>query len=341
MLSCKVMLQEPIVSHALAVKVQAYLHETLGTNARVRPWNGVQGLPYFLQDAFDIHELQLGDKDILMASARRQRLPLLRTLRTQMDRLAQIAARPVVFATNTLASYERKRLVEQKIPFVVPGNQLYLPDLGIDFREYFRKPSEEVTGFAPATQALFIAALLRKEWQSIWQPTHLVTALGYTTMTLTRAIRELAGAGLITARQEGGARRLQVNHPPAQAWEHATRYLRTPVRRTEWVDGAFVKDFQAPAAGLSALALYSMLAEPPYRIQATSAAQWKRAKEGGARHELVPAPSAVQWQIWSYPPRLLHDTQLVDPLSLALSLKDEPDDRVQQALDELRDKFPW
>lgn len=335
------MLEQPTVVQALAVKVEAYLHETLGTNARVRPWSGVQSLPYFLQDAFDIHELRLGDKDILLASTRRQRLPLLRTLRTQMDKLAQIADRPVVFATNTLASYERKRLVEQKIPFVVPGNQLYLPDLGIDFREYFRQPSEEVTGFAPATQALFIAALLRKEWESLWQPTHLVSALGYTTMTLTRAIRELVGAGLITARQEGGARRLQVNHPPAQAWEHATRYLRTPVRRTEWVDGALVKDFQAPAAGLSALAHYSMLAEPPYRVHAASAAQWKRAKEVGVRHELVPAPSAVQWQVWSYPPRLLHDAQVVDPLSLTLSLKKEPDDRVQQALDELRDKFPW
>jgi hypothetical protein len=31
-----------------------------------------------------------------------------------------------------LASYERKRLIEQNVPFIVPGNQLYLPDLGID-----------------------------------------------------------------------------------------------------------------------------------------------------------------------------------------------------------------
>jgi hypothetical protein len=48
----------------------------------------------------------------------------------------------------------------------------------------------------------------------------------------------------------------------------------------------------------------------------------------------------VQWQVWSYPPSLLHDNQLVDPLSLTLSLKEEADDRVQQALDGLRDKFP-
>lgn len=39
---------------------------------------------------------------------------------------------PVVYVTTTLASYERKRLVQQKVPFIVPGNQLYLPELAID-----------------------------------------------------------------------------------------------------------------------------------------------------------------------------------------------------------------
>jgi DNA-binding MarR family transcriptional regulator len=332
---------EPAETPTLIAKVQRYLHETIGADTHVRSWNGTPSLPYFLQDAFDVHELKLGNKNILLVGARKQRLPPLRTLRTQMDRLAQIAERPVVFATSTLASYERRRLVEQKIPFVVPGNQLYLPDLGIDFREYFRQSREEVTAFTPATQALFIAALLRKEWRGLWQPTDLVAALGYTTMTLTRAIREFTGAGLITARQEGRARRLQVNHPPAAAWAHATPYLRTPVRRTEWVDGQLVRQFQAPMAGLSALAFYSMLTEPPQRIHAASSALWKRAQAVGVRRELVPSSTAVLWEIWSYSPGLLHDSQLVDPLSLTLSLKGESDDRVQQALDELRGKFPW
>jgi hypothetical protein len=335
------MLEQPPSPQALAVSVQAYLHEILGAEACIRSWSGAQNLPYFLQDAFDVRELQLRNQHILLASARKGQLPPMRTLRTQLDKVAQISGWPVVFATNTLASYERRRLVEQKIAFVVPGNQLYLPELGIDFREYFRQPQEVVTAFSPATQALFIAALLRKEWQSTWQPSDLMTELGYTTMTLTRAIRELVGAGLLTVRREGGGRRLQVNYPPAQAWDRATPHLRTPVRRTEWVEGLRVKDFRGPLAGLSALAFYSMLTEPPQPVHAVTATQWKLALKAGVRHELVPASGAVQWQIWSYPPSLLQDSRVVDPLSLTLSLKEEPDDRVQQALDVLRDKLPW
>ena len=43
-----------------------------------------------------------------------------------------------------MASYERKRLIEQKVPSIVPGNQLYLPDLGLDLREYFRRRALDV-----------------------------------------------------------------------------------------------------------------------------------------------------------------------------------------------------
>ena len=318
------------------------MRETLGADVRIRKWGGARSFPYFLQDAFDVHELQLRDRDFLLASGRKGRMPALRTLRTQLDKLGHVAERPVVFATRTLASYERKRLVEQKVPFVVPGNQLYLPDLGIDFREYFRQPQSAVTAFTPATQALFIAALLRREWRDGWQPAELLVELGYTAMTLTRAVRELAAAGLLTAQHEGRMRRLQVKFPPAQAWEQAIPFLRTPVKRTVWVDSPrLAKQLQAPWAGLSALAFYSMLSEPAHPIYALSAPQWKAAQEDGIQALPEPQPGAAQWQVWSYMPGLLHDSKAVDPLSLTVSLKEEPDDRVQQALDELRGKFPW
>ncbi|MEJ0039162.1 MAG: hypothetical protein WDO68_24420 [Gammaproteobacteria bacterium] len=52
-------------------------------------------------------------------------------------------------------------------------------------------------------------------------------------------------------------------------------------------------------------------------------------------------PNASQWQVWSYTPNLLKENNTVDPLSLTLSLQDEPDDRVQQALEELKARIPW
>lgn len=322
--------------------VRAYLHEALGVDAHLRKWSGARKLPYFLQDAFDLYELQLHDRQILLASGRKERIPPLSTLRAQLDKLAHVADRPVVFAARTLASYERKRLVEQKVPFVVPGNQLYLPDLGIDFREYFRQPQKAVTAFTPATQALFIATLLRKQWKDEWKPAGLIAELGYTAMTLSRAVRELTAAGLVTAGQVGRARWLRVNQPPAQAWEHAAPFLRSPVKQSFWVDlPGRAKALHPPLAGASALAFYSMLAEPVYPVHAVTQQQWKIAQEAGIKALPEPHPAASQWQVWSYTPSLVKPGNVVDPLTLTLSLKEEKDERVQQALEQMGDHFPW
>ena len=146
--------------------------------------------PYFLQDAFEVRELKLLDRQIILAIDKRPDKPGLANVRGQMDKLRQLAGMPVVYVTGTLASYERKRLIEQKVPFLVPGNQLYLPDLGIDLREYFRKPpTAPDTALSPATQAMLITVLLRKPWRAEWQPAEVVSELGYTAMTLSRGVR--------------------------------------------------------------------------------------------------------------------------------------------------------
>jgi hypothetical protein len=327
----------------LPAAVQVYLHEALDADVQVQPWRDARRLPYFLQDAFYLNTIHLFDREFLLASPRQGRMPGLSALRTQLDKVAQLAGRPVVFAASALASYERKRLVQQKVPFVVPGNQLYLPDLGIDFREYFRQPLTAVTALTPATQAVFIAALLRKEWQVEWQPAEVTTALGYTAMTLTRAVRELTAAGLVAGHQEGRTRTIRMKYPPAEAWEHAKPFLRSPVKRSVWVgEDLRARVPQSPLAGLSALAFYSMLTEPPRPTYAMGAAKWKAIQQAGVMTLPESRPDASQWQVWSYAPDLLGEgSATVDLLSLTLSLQHEQDERVQQALEELRGRFPW
>lgn len=94
-------------------------------------------------------------------------------------------------------------------------------------------------------------------------------------------------------------------------------------------------------AGLSALASCSMLAEPEYPVYALGPEQWQVAQKAGVKALPTSQPDASQWQVWSYAPGLIKRATKVDPLSLTLSLKDEQDDRVQQALEELRGQFPW
>jgi hypothetical protein len=118
--------------------------------------------------------------------------------------------------------------------------------------------------------------------------------------------------------------------------------LRTPVKRTVWVapDG-FVAHQPSRIAGLSALARCSMLDEPKWPVYAITAADWKAAVDAGVRELPEPEAGAQAWQVWSYSPALVPEARTVDPLSLMLSLQENPDDRVQLALDELKGQLPW
>ena len=104
--------------------IQTYLQETLGVAPKVRAWPSADKLPYFLRDAFDVRELKLLDRIFLLAIDRQPQKLSLINVRGQVDKLRQLAEMPVIYVTRALASYERKRLIEQKVPFIVPGNQL-------------------------------------------------------------------------------------------------------------------------------------------------------------------------------------------------------------------------
>jgi hypothetical protein len=325
-----------------------YLQETLGIRPASRPWSGTAKIPYHLQDEFELYELKVADRSILLAVSHRKKHQTPSALRERLEKLKAAAGRPVVYVAGALASYERKRLIEQKVPFIVPGNQLYLPDLGIDLREYFRQPSKEaVNAFSPATQALLLRALLSTSTQTEWNPAAMASEVGYTAMTVSRVVNELTSAGAARLDQRGRVRWLLMDRTPAETWELIRPRLRTPIKRQFWVNTSTTFDRKdAPFAGLSALAYYTQLADPATPVYAVGA-EWLRSPGLKTVKEIPEAvPGGCQLQVWSYAPILggsgkNHDKIAVDPLSLSLSFQGNTDERIDIALEELKEHFPW
>lgn len=53
-----------------------------------------------------------------------------------------------------------------------------------------------------------------------------------------------------------------------------------------------------------------------------------------------PAEAGIVLQLWRYRPDVLSDG-VIDPFSLALSLRGESDERVQMAIDEMLEELQW
>ncbi len=320
----------------------SYLHATLGIELlSLQPWERSKELPYFLNDTFNFEQLTLLGQPIVLAICRNDTKKSLSEVRTWMNTVGRLANNRAVYVTQTMESYERRRLIELKVPFIVPGNQLYLPDLGLDLREYFREPAlPQGTTLSPSTQAMVITALLNS--YRAWLPSYTAEALGYSAMTLSRATKELVATGLAKVGFVGPFRGLMTELPPEQVWEQLKPLLRTPVKRSVWVE-TNQGNIHRPnrLAGLSALAHHSMLTAPTIPVYALTTVQWNLALAAGAQIRPEPTESTQEWQVWSYTPELVPDALCVDPLSLALSLQAHPDERVQLSLNELKTKFPW
>ena len=71
----------------------------------------------------------------------------------------------VAFATMTISAHNRSRLIGQGVPFIVPGNQLYIPDLAIDLREHFRASRHrQADGLSPAAQTVLFHQLPKRNY---------------------------------------------------------------------------------------------------------------------------------------------------------------------------------
>lgn len=328
----------------LAHRALNYLQD-LGFPATELSGYGGAPVPYHLLDSFELAELRLDGRPVTLATDHDAHRPPA-DIERLMSRLGTLVGATVVYVTKSLTSYERKRLIERRVPFLVPGNQLYLPPLGIDLRETFPSTHQRHQ-LSPSAQAILIAILEHPAWSRSLTATDIAAKLEYSTMTASRAARDLAAAGLARLEKVSRGHLIILTRSPKQTWDLALPLLRSPVQRT-----VFAKMFayQPPtglgaivSAGITELARRTMLAEDGPAVFACSRESWNGWKKWV---EVVPHrdSNTDDVQIWSYPPTLKDDLEnrramtRIDPFSLYLSLRDNNEPRVQAALEDLMEQ---
>jgi DNA-binding MarR family transcriptional regulator len=323
-------------------KFVQHLEETVGIVAVPRKWDAAEQLPYFLRDLYTFFEVSIMKTPILLMVARDEKEQTPATIRKHIVQVQEKWGHEVVYLHPLVSSYNRKRLIEHKVPFVVPGNQMYLPLLGIDLREHFRKIRSTSPQISPSTQAVILSAIMFGDEQKC-TPSRLANKLGYAAMTLTRAFDELESIGLGEVSMEGRERILRFSEVKKALWEKARGLMRSPVKRRTYIK---LRKSESPGvqAGLTALAHYTLLAPASTPTCALSLEEWNVLKQRKDFIELVipePEVNCFEVEIWNYPPLLFADDGVVDRFSLFLSLQDNKDERVESSLQEMMEKITW
>jgi hypothetical protein len=171
-----------------------YITYALGLKVSRFPWKYVKKMPYYIQDKFDIEEATLGNVRTLFLHPKTE-LDHIVALKKQIARIQKTENLPVVIVLPTISRYRRDTFVEARIPFVVPGKQLYLPFLGAYMQERFDQEVKQEK-LQPATQVLFFYYLYRGE-RDVYM-SGAVKDLGYSAMTISRAAKQLVQTGFFT-----------------------------------------------------------------------------------------------------------------------------------------------
>ena len=308
-----------------------YITETLGVNVARAEWKQADKLPHFLLNEYRFEAVSIGGTQCLFLKPATE-LSAINVIKKHLKRLREICKWPVVFELPAITRQRRTSFIEAKIAFVVPRKQIYLPFMGVQLQD--RCDSETaitpvLERLQPSAQMLLFAFIIRKN-----KPMYLSDMtkwFGFSAMTISRAANQLTQVGLASKNSDGVKKVLVSDMTPQALYQKAKPYLINPVRKTVYISRTVITP-EMFRAGLSAIADRSMLNPPMPEVWGTVQSE-KAISNAGAR--LIDAEKQCALELWKYDPRLICGDGKADALSLAVSLKDVADERVEQMLDEI------
>jgi hypothetical protein len=160
----------------------------------------------------------------------------------------------------------------------------------------------------------------------------------YNYVALARALANLEDCKLCSTeiKDNTGVKYIHFNSNRRELWAKAQDYLSTPVKKILYCDTILEKNFSI--SGVNALSHYSHLNSEQYETRAI----WdKLFNPSGVQFNEVEGSCKIE--IWKYPTTMppFSNNNVVDKLSLYLSMKDEPDARIEKELEIMIEAMKW
>lgn len=304
-----------------------YIETVLGIKTQYQAWEHEAELPYFILDRYEIRQVTIDTIKTIFLYPKAE-LDQMASLKKQISRIQKLEALPVVIIMNSITRNRREYLISAKIPFIIPGKQLYLPFMGLLLQEQFQQNLKPVEQLQPSAQVLFFYYLYQKKKQLYVNEA--VNALFFSGMTITRAVRQLEQTGLFTTKKDGVQKILTGKYEGRELFIKMQPYLSSPIRKKIYVNNQSAMQY-AYSSGLSALSEKTMINPPNVKCYAVSG---KNNRLSGT-DILMDSTTQVEIELWKYDPGILSNDKTVDILSLIMSFENNTDERIEEAIEDL------
>lgn len=299
----------------------------------------LKSLPVYLKNSFSFTLLEIEGVDYLGIE------PLGDTkgsvLISSTKRLKELTRISTLVILPQIDTNLRRTLISNKIDFVVPEKQIYLPSLCMYLNERGLGISTANKDLlSPSSQALLLYHL---QVQSLEKLTlkEIAPLLDYSAKTISVITSELIKTAICELESQGRSKLLHFAQSGKKLWETVAPLLESPIASIYYINELpnELKEV-AKMSFDSALSQYTFLADTKQQAVAISK------RNSLISHlldigELHPTEGSIRVELWKYNPALLSDSPFVDKLSLALCYKGNDDERVNKELNQLIDNMEW
>jgi len=320
----------------LILQLRDYLKKVLGIENIEILKIEISSVPFMLSDLYTFYKIELLNQKLILFTLRQDNNINPGTIKKHVEIIRQNVNKDIFFLCEKMTSYTRRDFINYKIQFIVPGNQMYLPNVGLDLREHFRQNMAMNEKLSPAAQALLIY-IMNSGVDTPLTASDLSDKLGYACMTMGRAITEIVCIELGVDYKNGKKRCIKFEQARKNLWNNSLKYMKSPVKKEVYINN-IPHEIICFQAGLNALAEYTMIAEPQYKTIAIGKKDWLRIKNN---IEILENTGKYKLEVWTYPPALFAENRIVDKLSLYLSLMNTDDERIEQSLEKMMENYKW
>lgn len=255
------------------------------------------------------------------------------------NRLSDIFGKPVVFILNSGPSYERQRLIDKDVFFVMGEKFANLPMLVANERMRRSKPAERLT---PVAQYILLYHLQVEKLDGM-SARDIAGKMPYSYASVTLGLTCLSDLGLCEKVQNNTKKK--IIHFTAQGkdlWEKAQEHLIDPVDKRVFCD-TLESDVDYTCCSINALSHYSRLNPDDARMVMMDRKQLQTLTDGRQIYNPNEFDGNVMIEVWKYPPvsMLGSKSEWVDKLSLVISLRNDPDPRVEGEVEYVIENMKW
>lgn len=255
------------------------------------------------------------------------------------DRMQTIFGMPVVFILLSGPSYERQRLIDKNVYFVMGDKFAFLPTLVANERMRKTPPAKRLSLVA---QYMLLYHLQVESLEGL-SAREMIGKLPYSYGSITLGLTCLEDLNLCQKVSNGS--KSKIVHFLAKGrnlWDKAQGYLVDPVEKRLYCD-ALKSDTKYPNCSINALFHYSWLNPDDNRMIMMSKKELQRLIDNKALLNMNEFDGKVMIEVWKYPVVSFSGStsEWVDRLSLAINLREDSDARVEGELLRIINEIEW